>query len=82
MEHSIFISPELIKALHEGFTLPFTFVGGVFHCDLIPSKVYAPSDVSKDVRPCVVSETTVYRLHMPDGLKGHAIVRWEDQQDN
>lgn len=80
MEHTNF-SPELIKAIQEGFILPFTFIGGLFYCDLIPEKVYTPSDVFKEVRPCIISKITVYRLHMPDGLKGHAIIKWEDQQD-
>jgi len=80
MQESKF-SPELIKAIKEGFSQPFTLVGGLFYCDLIPGKVYAPADVSKEVRPCTVSETTIYRLQTPDGLKGYALLKWNEEQD-
>lgn len=76
------LSPELIKAIQEGFNLPFKLIDGLFSCDLIPNKIYAAFDVFKEVRPCTVSETTVYKLNMPDGIKGYLIIKWAEQHDN
>jgi hypothetical protein len=72
------LSNEITKAITDGFTITFVFIEGFLHAITDPEKVYAIKDVQKDPRPCLTSNTIVYRLITPDGSKGYAVTDWEE----
>jgi hypothetical protein len=72
------LSPEVKSAIKDGFTITFVFIGGFLHVTAEPEKRYAIKDVQKEPRPCMVSNTIVYRFITPDGRKGYAVTDWDE----
>jgi hypothetical protein len=71
-------SPELIKAINEGFTIAYVFIDGFLHVESDPGKNYPIKDVCKEPKPCLESNTVVYRITAPDGCRGYAVSDWEE----
>ena len=71
-------SPEVIKAIKDGFILCFVFADGFLYCEIDPGKAYPIKDVCKEPRPCLESNTVVYRITTPNGYKGYAVSDWEE----
>jgi len=70
-------STEIAKAICDGYSIPFFFIEG-FLC--WNDRKYLIKDVSKVICPCIESQRIIYRLNTPDGLRGYAVLEW-DQQD-
>jgi hypothetical protein len=64
---------ELEKARKDGYLHDFVFADGHVFYVAHPEKKYAIAIAEKDPRPCLITETIVYRIELPDGLKGCAV---------
>lgn len=78
--HSNF-SPVLQEIIEQGYTSCFVFKESKLFCSLYPLKGYFTSEVHKEPRPCVTSQTIVYVIETKDGIKGHAILNWQEPDD-
>lgn len=75
------LSQELKKTVEEGYDQVFTFRDGNVMADSLPETMYSIAQVVKQVRPCVALQGNVYRIVLPGGMKGFAIVSWRQDND-
>lgn len=72
------IVTELQKAIEEGYTVVCDFAEGcVFYCSE-PHKSFFISQVTISPRPCLETQTIVYRIKFPDGVKGVALIDFQE----
>lgn len=67
-------------AIQDGYTACFVFVDGQIYCSLNPDKGYSLAVIEKQPYPCTISETVVYRIKTPDGIKGIAVIPFEQNE--
>jgi hypothetical protein len=75
------ISEVLIKAIMDGYNLALFFNGAYICCDSLPAISYHIATVSKYPSPCMILQGNIYRIILPDGVKGHAFVSWKQDND-
>lgn len=74
-------SVELKNAVAEGYDLFLFFQDGNVLSEMIPGLTYPIAQVTKQPRPCHSLQGNVYRVILPDGKKGFAIVSWVQDND-
>jgi len=67
-------------AIKEGYTECFVFADGHVYCKLIPEKCYPIASIEKQPCPCTITETVVYRIKTTDGIKGIAVISFEQDE--
>ncbi len=67
-------------AFQEGYTECFVFADGQVYCSSNPVKGYSLTIVEKQPYPCTTTETVVYRIKTPDGIKGIAVIGFEQDE--
>lgn len=72
--------PELLSAIKDGFVHEFRFIDGHVVCSPCGTNRFHIKDVMKTPRPCIHTQTVVYRIITPTGMMGYAVV--EMKQDN
>lgn len=67
-------------AIQDGYTQCFVFADGHIYCTTNPEKIYSLVEVEKQPYPCSITETVVYRIITPDGIKGIAVIEFEQNE--
>lgn len=67
-------------AIQDGYTKCFVFADGHIYCTTNPSVSYCLKEVEKQPYPCILTETVVYRITTPDGVKGIAVIEFEQDE--
>lgn len=68
-------------AFENGFSECFEFADGYVYCVHAPEKRYSIIEVEKQPCPCTITKTVVYRITTKDGIKGTAIVSFEQSEN-
>lgn len=79
-----FMNQELTQqeiAVQDGYTACFAFRDGQIYCTLNPDKGYSLALIEKQPCPCIITETIVYRIKTPEGIKGYAILNMKQDDD-
>lgn len=75
------LSEEIRKAVEDGYDLILFIRDGCVYCETHPGIQYFIAQVEKNPRPCSVIQGNIYRIDLPDGLKGFAFVSWKQFND-
>lgn len=75
------LSEELRNAIAEGYDIVFYLEDGHVLSEADPEIKYAISHADKQPRPCASLQATIYRIVLPNGIKGFAIVSWKRDND-
>ena len=72
------ITTELQIAIKDGYFVAFQFLNGqVCNCSN-PNERHFISKVTISPRPCLPTQTIVYRIMLPGGIKGFAILDFQE----
>ncbi len=75
------VSVELRKAVEDGYDHVFFFQDGNVLSETLPELMNSIAQVAKQARPCAALQGNVYRIVLPGGIKGFAIVSWKQDND-
>ncbi|MDB5198048.1 MAG: hypothetical protein JWO92_11 [Chitinophagaceae bacterium] len=73
--------PEIQKAINEGYTWDFLFEDGFVFWDQRPEVKYWIANLKNERRVCLITETIVFRIEFPCGLKGCAVYDYKTLND-
>lgn len=69
-------------AILDGYIECFVFADGQVYCTLHPDKRYSLAVIEKQPFPCTKTETVVYRITTPDGIKGTAVIAFAENESD
>jgi hypothetical protein len=72
------ITTELHNAIKDGYFIAFQFLDGHVCACSNPNERYFISKVAIDPRPCLLTQTIIYRIMLPNGIKGFAILDFQE----
>ncbi len=68
-------------AFQDGYTELFEFIEGQIHRPLCPGTIYPIIPLEKRPYPCLVTRKIVYRIKTSDGIKGVAVIDFNNDDD-
>ena len=77
----ISVSDELRKAVDDGYEHVFYFQDGNVLSETLPELMHTIAQVYKQPCPCLALQGNIYRIVLPSGMKGFAIVPWKQDND-
>jgi hypothetical protein len=69
---------ELQRAISEGYVHYFLFIENELCCITDKAKRYSIPEVNIFPRPCLLTQTTIYRIRTPEDIMGFAMLDWKE----